>query len=362
MALVLALHLLRIFQSFEVEQLLGVPFGFYVYSTRIFDLIQSDPPNYPQAAVLASMTLIVLALILPVQRRLVERARYTTISSSFKPGLIGLGKWRRMAFAAIALLLVLLTVIPLASLVVGSFMTRAGVFALRTPFTTSHWLTTLSDPRLLNAVRLTLIIAGTAAIVSPLLFSIVAYVVVRTRFRGRSVLDFAIWLSGALPGVLVGLGMLSVFLSTPGLQGLFGSIWALLIVVVLRPATLSTNVVKGVLIQVSQDLEDAARTLGAGWLSIYWRIWIPLLTPILVVLAMMTFVLSANATSEIILVASQSTNTMSLLALQLASSGYREQASIISILLIALTLGTMSVVRYWSGRIGIAQSTDSLLH
>jgi ABC-type Fe3+ transport system permease subunit len=77
---------------------------------------------------------------------------------------------------------------------------------------------------------------------------------------------------------------------------------------------------------------------------------------------MMTFVLSANATSEIILVASQSTNTMSLLALQLASSGYREQASIISILLIVLTLGTMSVVRYWSGRIGMAQSTDSLVH
>src|SRR5581483_4283628 len=146
MVLVLALHLLRIFQSFEIEQLIGVPFGYYVYSTRIFDLIRSDTPNYPQASVLASMTLLVLAIILPLQRRIVEGRRYTTIGTSFKPGLIGLGPWRPVVASALVLLICCLTVIPLASLVVGSFMTRAGIFGLARTFTANHWLQALKDP------------------------------------------------------------------------------------------------------------------------------------------------------------------------------------------------------------------------
>jgi iron(III) transport system permease protein len=265
-----------------------------------------------------------------------------------------------VAFGALGLLVACLTVIPLASLVIGSFMTRAGIFGLATTFTPNHWAAALKDPNLLNAIRLTLVIAATAALVSPLLFSLIAYILVRTKLRGRSGLDFVIWISGAMPGILVGLGMLSVFLGTPGLRVLFGTIWALLIVVVLRPATLGTNVMKGVFVQVGQDMEDAARIFGATWLRTYWRIWIPLLMPMLVVLAMMTFVIAANATSDIVLVASQSTNTMSLLALQLASSGFREEASIISILLILFTATLISIVRVWSSRMGLPRAAPSL--
>ena len=36
MMMVFALQLLRVFQSFETEYLLGMPFGFYVYSTKIY--------------------------------------------------------------------------------------------------------------------------------------------------------------------------------------------------------------------------------------------------------------------------------------------------------------------------------------
>ena len=56
MVLVLALQSLRVFQSFETEYLLGMPFGFYVYSTKIFTLIRNPIPNYGEATVLASIT------------------------------------------------------------------------------------------------------------------------------------------------------------------------------------------------------------------------------------------------------------------------------------------------------------------
>ena len=62
MILVFALQLLRIFQSFETEYLLGLPFGFFVYSTKIFTLIRDPVPNYGEATVLASITLLLSAL------------------------------------------------------------------------------------------------------------------------------------------------------------------------------------------------------------------------------------------------------------------------------------------------------------
>src|SRR5215208_1840321 len=46
MVLVFALQLLRVFQSFETVYLLGVPFGFYVYSTKVFALVRNAIPNY----------------------------------------------------------------------------------------------------------------------------------------------------------------------------------------------------------------------------------------------------------------------------------------------------------------------------
>lgn len=45
-------------------------------------------------------------------------------------------------------------------------------------------------------------------------------------------LDSIIWFSAAMPGILLGVGLLLMFLETPGLKSLFGSIWALVLVVV----------------------------------------------------------------------------------------------------------------------------------
>jgi iron(III) transport system permease protein len=353
MILVFALQLLRVFQSFETEYLLGVPFGFYVYSTKIYALVRDTVPNYGEATVLASITLLIIALIIPLQRWILERRRYTTITGSFRPGLIDLGRWNYVAFGLIAFLLVLLTIGPLLVLLLGSFMTRIGYFVLG--FTLDHWKLVLSDAVFIKALRTTLVLGASAAIASPLLFSILGYILVRTRLPGRGVLDLMIWGSGAIPGILAGLGLLWVFLWTPGLNFLFGSIWALLIVVILQGKTTGVNIMKGVLLQVGSDMEEAARVAGAGWIRTYVRVWLPLLMPTLMLLAVMNFVSAAAATSSIILLASRDTLTLSLMALELSSIAVsnREAASIVSIFIIAITLGGALIIRYFGLRLAL---------
>jgi iron(III) transport system permease protein len=353
MMMVFALQLLRVFQSFETEYLLGMPFGFYVYSTKIFTLIRNQIPNYGEATVLASLTLLMIALIIPLQRWILERRRYTTISGSFRPGLIDLGKWNYVTFGAIALLLALLTVGPLAILILGSFMQRIGYFVLG--YTLDHWRFVLGDPVFVKALRTTLILAVTAALCSPLIFSVLAYILVRTRLPGRGALDLMIWSAGAIPGILAGLGLLWVFIDTPGLDFLFGTIWALIIVVLLQGKTTGVNIMKGVLVQVGADMEEAARVSGAGWIRTYLRIWLPLLMPTMILLAVMNFVSAAGATSSIILLASRDTMTLSLMALELSSVAVsnREAASIISIFIVLFTVTGALLVRYFGRRFGV---------
>jgi iron(III) transport system permease protein len=359
MILVFALQLLRVFQSFETEYLLGVPFGFYVYSTKIYALVRDTIPNYGEATVLASLTLLMIALIIPLQRWILERRRYTTITGSFRPGLIDLGRWNYVTFGLISLLLALLTIGPALVLLLGSFMTRIGYFMLG--FTLDHWRLVLSDAVFIKALRTTLVLGTTAAIISPLLFSIIAYILVRTRLPGRGVLDLMVWVSGAVPGILAGLGLLWVFLGTPVLNFLFGTIWALLIVVVLQGNTYGVNIMKGVFVQVGADMEEAARVAGAGWIRTYCRIWLPLLMPTLVLLAVMNFVNAAGATSSIILLASRETMTLSLMALELSSIAVsnREAASIISIFIIVFTVAGALVVRTLGQRLGIRHAIQA---
>jgi ABC-type Fe3+ transport system permease subunit len=136
---------------------------------------------------------------------------------------------------------------------------------------------------------------------------------------------------------------------------LYGSIYALILVVIIQGKTTGTNIFKGMFVQVGKDMEEQARISGAGWLRTYFRVWIPLLMPTWILIGTLNFVVAANTTSSIILLADRSTRTLSILALEFASPdiGMREEASIISIFLIALTVGIASVARAFGLRLGV---------
>jgi iron(III) transport system permease protein len=174
-------------------------------------------------------------------------------------------------------------------------------------------------------------------------------------------LDLIIWGSGAIPGILSGLGLLWLFLATPGLNVIFGTIWALILVVILQGNTTGVNMMKGAFVQIGADMEEAARVSGAGWFRTYFYIWLPLLMPTLVLLAVFNFVLAAGATGNIILLASRDTLTLSLMALELSTVGVsnREAASIVSIFILLLTVVVAVVVRAIGLRIGIRHDMAS---
>lgn len=350
---VFLLSIIRIFSSFETELLLGVPWGFYVYSTKIIDLARQEPPLVNQAAALGSIILLFLVAFIPLQRKLIARRQFTTVSGQFKPKIIDLGPWRYPATLFVGFIIILLCVVPILSVFGGSFMTRFGFFHLPKTWTVEYWQMALNDPRILTGLKNTLIVAGAAGLIGAFFFSLIGYILVRTRLPGRGILDSICWLPSAIPGVLTGLGLLWMFLGTPFFRPFYGTLFLLVVAQVLGGITLATQVLKASFIQLGQELEEASRMSGAGFWKTYVKIVLPLVAQTMALVAVLKFMFASQHNASIILLATSETRTLSLLALDQVAAGYREVASITVIFIMLLTLGVALIARSFGLKVGI---------
>jgi iron(III) transport system permease protein len=354
LVIVFMLGLVRLFESFEIELLLGVPFGFYVYSTQIVDLVRDEPPRLAQASALGSITLLLLLIAAPLQRWLTTRRSYVTVTGRMRPVLIDLGRWRWAVFAVVLGACLLLVAVPIFAVVAGSLMTRFGFFQIAQPWTLANWERTLGDSVFARSIRNTLVIACSAAVVSPLLFSLVAYVIVRARHGwGRGLLDLIVWVPSVIPGALAGLGLLWMFLGTPLFSPLYGTLALLMLAAMMGSVTLQTQTLKAALLQLGPELEESARMSGASWLRAYVRIVLPLLAPTLVVVAMLQFLFAANATSSIVLLATSDTRPLSLLTLDFVREGLRESAAVTTVIITGLTTVMALIARTLGLNLGL---------
>lgn len=358
MVIVFMLNVVRIFNSFETELLLGAPANFFVFSTKIFSLIRLQvPPEIGQATALSAITMLVIFLIIPVQRWMLHRRLYTTVSGHMRPSLISLGRpWQPLANGFVIFVVILLVPVPLAILIGGSFMSRIGFFDFNPPFTLENWAIVLMDRDLLRALRMTLLLAVFAGVGSPIFFSTIAYVIARKRWAGRTALDALIWISAAIPGLLSTVGLLWLILGTPFLRPLFGSTFLLTVIVVWSGMLIGVQIFKANFLQVSAELEDAARVAGAGWVRTYLTIWMPVLMPSMIMIGVLNFVAAANTTTSIILLASRDTRTLSILVLEWMSTGDAaryEAGGIGSLIITAITMSVAIAARKYGFGLGI---------
>ena len=223
------LSFIRGLQSFNTELLLGTPAGIYVYSTRIYDYIRREPASYGEATALGSVFIVALGILLFLYWRFLRgKRRFTVVTGQgYSTARVRLGRWRYVASAGCTLYIAIMTLLPLAFLTIGSFMRRYGFFSISSPFTLAHWQDVLSDPIFFLALKNSLLIATITAGVGVALYSIVAYVLVSRRAVMAPVLEALCWLPHILPGILLGLGILWLFLATPLRFVFYGTTWGI---------------------------------------------------------------------------------------------------------------------------------------
>jgi len=350
---VLVLAIINGLQAFEIEMILGAPIGLHVYSTKVYQLVQQEPPSFGPATALSSLVLFILLPLIFLQRRLLGRRQYTTITGRYRPKPIALGKWRLPALALVVLVALVITVAPMAFVLLGTFMSLFGFFHIEHAWTVENWKRVFDDPIFLLSLKNTVLMSLGAAVLSVSLFSLVAYISVRTKFAWRSALDFITWLPSAMPGILMGIGLLWLFLDVPIFRPLYGSLWLLIIATVISSITLGTQLIKSNLLQLGMELEEASQASGASWWATYRRIVAPLVFPSLLLVGVLGFIHAARDISNVALLATSGSRTLALLQLDFMVSGRYESAAVVATIVMLLTTGVALIARFLGLRVGI---------
>lgn len=343
---VAVLGVIRSFESFEVELILGTPAGIEVLSSLVYSLARvSVPPNYGAATVTSMISILIMLPAVLVQQRYGSRRSVATVTGKFRNEPRKLGRWRWPLFTVVLILVCFLTIIPVIALVGGSFMRFFGIFEAREPWTTMHWSTILGSTLLTRALRNSINLSALATLLVLTWFVAMAYLVVRSRYRGRATLDFMAWLPTIVPGVVLGLGYLWLFLLVPGMRQIYGTIWSLVLVAALGSMTVTVQLVKQGLRQLGSELEEASWASGAGRLTTLRRVVLPLLSPVLVVIAVTAFSTTARTTSHVALLTTSRNQPLSILQLIQMADGRYEAASVVGIFILFLTLGVAMLAR-----------------
>jgi iron(III) transport system permease protein len=345
------LSFVRLWQSFEIEVVLGIPRGFYVFGTKIYDLLNNQIPDYGQATVLAVLVIAIAFPFMVLQQRLALDRRYETVTGRARHRRTSLGRAKWLVFAAVMGLALFVSILPMAAVLMATFMKVFGHFELSQPWTLDHWTQVLRDPILLQAMRNTLVIAGSAALLSIAVSMIVAYILVRTRYRLRGALDVITWFPQALPGMLMGLGVLWIVLLL--VKPLYGTLTLLIIVTVVAGMTVGIQIVKSNMVQLGTELEEASRIAGASWFQTLRKVVLPPLVPVLVLVGTFSFVAASRDVSNIILLASGQSMTLALLQLDYMVAPLWESATVVAVIMTLITTGVALVARACNLRLGV---------
>jgi iron(III) transport system permease protein len=350
---VLLMSTIRGLEAFEIELILGMPIKFQVYSTKIYLLMANSPPEYMAAGTLATS---ILALVLPLivlQRWASTRRSYAVVTGRAATGKIDLGSWRWPVFAALAGIVVFMNLLPLVLLIMGSFMKLFGFFDLDEVWTLAHWAKALDDMTFLSSFNNMILLGLGTALFAVVIYALVAYCTVRVESRLRAPLDVLTWLPLTIPGIILAFGYLNMALRVPIFAILYGTIGALILVSFLAAMTLGVQVIKVNMLQIGAEIEEAGRVVGGSWARTYGRIILPLAAPALAVVGVMVFASTIRSVSNIIFLSTGDNRVLSILQVELLSSGILGPAAVIGTVIVLMSLLAAVVVRVISVRFGV---------
>jgi iron(III) transport system permease protein len=187
-----------------------------------------------------------------------------------------------------------------------------------------------------RAIVNTMILGLAGATATMLLGGIVAYISVRTRVRGRRLIDALAWLPWLMPGMVLGIGFLWGFAIMPQPISLYGTIWALLIAYLTLGTPLAVRIMSGTFAQLSFDLEECSRIHGASWLQTLWRILIALAWPAFAVGWILTFFGIMREVSASILLFAVGSEVLSVVMVRMWTDGAAEKVSVLGLLMMLL--------------------------
>ncbi len=321
-----------------------------VLSTAIYFAVVGVQQDTGRAAVLAIILLALSLTLFVVQRRLLARRSFVTVSGKGDGGLhTPLPSSITGVAAALALPWAALAIVIYAMIFAGGFFEKWG---LNHALTLRHYGTAfgiaLENGKLLwtggawPSLFTTLTIAVIAAPLTAAFGLTVAYLLDRQRFSGKRAFEFMAMLNFAVPGTVVGIAYILAFNAPPIELAYTGLI--LVACFVFRDMTTGMRAGLAALSQIDPSLDEASATLGAGTFTSIRRVILPLIRPAVVAALVYSFISAMTSISAVIFLTSPRFDMATVNIVGRAEVGeYGYATAYASVLIVLMVLAVMLI-------------------
>jgi sulfate/thiosulfate transport system permease protein len=221
---------------------------------------------------------------------------------------------------------------------------------------TGFW-TAISSPEAVAALKLTFVVAALAALANAVLGTITAWVLVRDDFPGKSLMNSVIDLPFALPTIVAGLVLLTFYgpRSPVGVHLAFTP-YALFLALLFVTLPFVVRTVQPVLLELDTEMEEAARSLGAGELTVFRRIVLPSILPGILSGITMAFARGVGEIGAVVLISGNipyHTEVASVFIFNNIESNNATTAAAVAVVLLAISFAVLLIVggfRRWATR------------
>jgi iron(III) transport system permease protein len=348
---------IRALEAFEVPALLGIPRGIWVFTSRIWRALEGVPSDFGLAGAFSISLLLITAVLVYLYTRLGRSGqRYQTVTGKgFRPRVVSLGRWKAPAVAFSIGYVIVAVVLPLLNLIYISTQRFYAAPSLETiaNATLDNYRYTFTHPQVLRAFGNSMLLGIGAATGLMLLTAVASWLVVRSRARGRWLVDHLASTPLVIPGLVVGVALLVVYLRVP--IPIYGTLWILFIAYLTRYIPYGMRYSSASMYQVGSELEESAHVSGAGWWHTFRRVYLPLLIPGLVAGWIYIVIVSVRELSSSILLYSPGNEVLSVLIWEQWENGQFTEVAALGVIMVLVLVVLVVVARRLGARIGIRE-------
>lgn len=356
------LSFLEAIAAFGVPAFILIPARQPTMTVQLFTLFSESPPRLGAAAAYGMPLLIVTALLLAAQRRILHRRGYTLITG--KGGTIRraqLGAWRWPAFAAVMVVPLLSVVLPYGAMLLVSFSRAWG----RGPFATGnlslHWYrsTFAAGSAAPAALLHSLLYCAAAASISVVVATIIAYIRARRIISGSVVLGFLAMAPFVVPGLILGIGFYAAYAHPP--FKLVGTPWIMIVAFATQFLPIAYANGFSMIRALNVDLENAGRILGASRMYVLHDITVPLLRAAVLSSWLLIFISAFRELSTAVFLFVGSTAVITTTIFDYSSAGEYGSLCVLSIvMMLVMFAASFLIYQVFGIRTNRLQSTELL--
>ena len=301
-------------EEYGIPAALGTPNGIRVFTTAIEQRLGDWPIDLPGAASLSLVLASIALLAYTLQRSLVSgRNRVTNNGKAAALVTRSLGLWRWPVVSLFTIVAFLAVGMPLLAMFGTAFTSTVSGGLTLDNLTLRHFAGLMnSQAEALDALFTSVSLASATAIVTGLIGSISAWLVVSQRIKGAVIIDGLSLLPVAIPGIVIAVGLILAWNQPFWPITPYHTWWILLLAYSCLLLPYPVRYCSAALTQIGDSLTDAARVHGAGTMTTLRLILFPLVMPSLLAAMMLVFAVASRELVSSLLLAPAGMQTVSI--------------------------------------------------